>query len=301
MAQGKVQVVQGKKLPRALRLPLRLLGLLVIGYVLWSGAVYFMQDGLIFPRKYVTPVSPDRERPQRDETLIELTADDGVTVYGLLWLPTDVVLARTSGKKVDPVPLVVWLHGNAERIEQVRDSQHLDPYKNKRVAVLLPEYRGYGRMKGEPSQAAITNDIVKLIDQVLQDPRIDRSRVVYHGRSLGSGFACDVAKFRPPAALVLECPFMSLASMAKTMWVPSFLVKHPMRNDEFLPGFNGPVLVFAATNDEVIPVKHARELVKLAKQGTLVEQNATHLSFPKDWDEYERAIGEVLGKLGVAK
>src|SRR5260221_6607706 len=92
-------------------------------------------------------------------------------------------------------PAVVFAHGNGEIIDQWADV--LEPYRAMGIGVLLPEYRGYGRSEGTPSEAAITQDFVEFYDGVVARADVDPSRIVLHGRSLGGGVVCALARHRP--------------------------------------------------------------------------------------------------------
>ena len=93
------------------------------------------------------------------------------------------------------------------------------------VRVLLPEYRGYGRSAGSPSQRAITEDLIAFYDLLARRPEVDAQRVVFHGRSLGGGAVCDLARHRKPAAVILMSTFTSMKRMAPRYLVPGFMVE----------------------------------------------------------------------------
>jgi len=128
---------------------------------------------------------------------------------------------------------------------------------------------------------------------------VDPARVVYHGRSLGGGVAAGLAAVQPPAALVLECTFTSLASFAPRFLAPPFLIRHPFRVDRALRGFTRPTLILHGTDDEIIPVSHGRRLHALLPGSAYAEMPARHNDFPTDWDAYERAVRTHLRDAGI--
>src|SRR5438045_8236 len=81
-------------------------------------------------------------------------------------------------------------------------------------------------------------------------PDVDRSRIVIHGRSLGTGVASQLAGRHQPAALILESPFTSVASFAWRYGVPPVFLKSPYRTDEVLPKLTCPILILAGRDDE---------------------------------------------------
>src|SRR5690606_34255575 len=97
-------------------------------------------------------------------------------------LPGDGVSAERPG------PAVVFAHGNAELIDHWPGA--LARYRRLGVSVVLPEYRGYGRSAGRPSESAIRDDLRALHARLSSHPMVDVTRLVYHGRSLGGGAVC---------------------------------------------------------------------------------------------------------------
>lgn len=255
----------------------------VLSYLVWCGLLFFQQDAMVFPASMAPRPLP---RPPREVIVTSLPIPGGGQVESWLYPAAGDELA----------PLVVYCHGNAELID------YQDPvvqgYRRHGVALLLPEYRGYGRSGGKPSEAGIVADCIRFVDVALARPEIDRSRVVFHGRSLGGGVAAQLAAQRRPAALILEETFYSLAAMSAEYYAPSFLAKHPFRTDLVLRKLEAPILIFHGTRDSVIPVEHARRLHALRPDATYVEYDSDHVEFPGDrneaayWDEIRRFLLE---------
>jgi fermentation-respiration switch protein FrsA (DUF1100 family) len=193
----------------------------------------------------------------------------------------------TGGRR----PVIVYFHGNAEIIDH--QQAVVAGYRRLGCSVLLPEYRGYGRSAGKPSQRAILADNVRFFDELVERPEVDAARIVFHGRSLGGAVAADLAMKRKPAALVLESTFTSVASMAHRYAAPEFLVTNPYRTDRVVATIGVPVLSFHGTRDTIIPVAHGRELARLAPGIVYREYDCGHNDFPGDanasayWAEIE--------------
>ncbi len=165
---------------------------------------------------------------------------------------------------VEPGPLVVFAHGNAETIDLWPED--LQTYRDWGLSVLLPEYRGYGRSAGSPSEAAIKDDMEHFLSTATQQPRVDPSRVVYHGRSLGGGAVCALGTIRPPRALILESTFTSVADFArKQLYVPRALISDPFDNLAFVKDFDGPSLIIHGDRDEVLPYQNGVDLHQAAR------------------------------------
>ncbi len=276
---------------RSARLPWRVFCLVVLLYVAWCVALYFYQDKLLFPADLTPgPLST----PVYDATSASITigTEEGRSVA---WF----VPAR--GASADkPAPVVIYFHGNAELIDY--QSTTVDGYRAMGWSVLLPEYRGYGRSDGTPSEQTIVADAVRFYDELVKRPEVDAGRIILHGRSVGGGPAAQLAARRPCRGLILESTFTSVADMASKYFVPDALVKNPLRTDQVLPTLDAPVLVFHGTRDNIIPVAHGRRLKDLAKDARYVEYNCRHNDFPGDGNEapYWREITAFLQRVACA-
>jgi fermentation-respiration switch protein FrsA (DUF1100 family) len=193
----------------------------------------------------------------------------------------------------NPGPAVIFAHGNAELIDHWASS--LEPYRAMGVTVLLPEYRGYGRSGGSPSQKAITQDLVRLYDLLVARPEVDPARVVFHGRSLGGGAVCALAARRPPASMILQSTFTSVRELMANYLIPGFLVADPFDNLAVLRHLQAPVLVVHGHYDALIPHHHAQRLAD-ACQGRLLSYPCDHNDCPPDWNLF---WGEVRQHLQV--
>lgn len=269
--------------------------LALVVYLIWCGTLYFSQDRLIFPGAFSNAVRGVQPLTPRGAERVEITMADGTG--GAAWL------ALGTGRSPEsPGPAVVFFHGNHETIE---GSLLLIPeYTRRGITVLVPEYRGFGGLPGQPSQAALVDDGVQWLEWLEKQPQIDASRLVLHGRSLGGGVAAQVAHAlqqaaRPPAALITESTFTSVASFAVGYGVPPFLVRHPFRTDRVLPEFRFPVLILHGEQDTIIPASHARRLGALQPRAKVALLEGDHNDFPRDFRAYIRTIETFLGEAGI--
>lgn len=175
-------------------------GLIATGALvgLYFAALYFAQRSLLFP-------APTGQLP-RDSgraEIVHLAVDGGVAV-SLFLAPT----TKANG----PAPLVLFTHGNAELADDwVTAFEEMNRWG---WAVLLVEYPGYGRSPGAPSEESINGAVLAAYDWAQRNPRIDSTRIIPYGRSLGGGAAVRLATDRHTPALILESSFTSVREFA---------------------------------------------------------------------------------------
>ena len=288
-ADAPATPIPSKLSPR--RRLLRIAVVVAIFYAAWCTAMYFYQDQLLFPANMAPPPLP---LGYQGKTTIEFKLDLPTGGSVLAWF-----LPAPGVSPDSPAPVVVFFHGNAEII----DHQHemVEGYHRLGCSILLPEYRGYGRAAGKPSEDAIVADSVYFYDELLKRPEVDGNRTAIHGRSLGGGPAAQLAARRTPRALILESTFSSVADMAALYYCPSFLARNPFHTDRVLQSLDVPVLIFHGTEDDLIPVAHGRRLRDLARRGKYVEYNCRHNDFPGDGSAaaYWNEIDAFLRRSGV--
>ncbi len=270
---GGTQPAAGAKGVRVRR---GLLALLRVGaaiYAVWLVALYFLQTGMLFPAAYAGRPAAD---PPLGAVVHTLDVDGGAVEAWFLPAPPDALPGVETG--AGGAPLVVVCHGNAELIDH--QVWFANKFRALGCAVLLPEYRGYGRSAGSPGQDAIVEDACRFLDWAVAQPGIDPARVVIFGRSVGGGVAAQLAARRACAAVILESTFTSVASMAWRYGAPPFLLRHPFRSDRVLPSLGKPVLIFHGDRDSIIPVSHGRALHEMTPGSVYVEFHTDHNDFP---------------------
>lgn len=254
----------------------------------WVGlcaVLFFMQDQMLFPRHMVV-----RQRGEPTIAGVEVMRREIDGGESIAWF-------APAHEPEPPAPLVVYCHGNAETIDQ--QAAIVAAYRRMGMAVLLPEYRGYGRADGAPSQVGIRADLVDFLGRTLKRVDVDPQRVVMHGRSLGAAVAVDLAAQHKPVALILDAPFRSVVAIAHGYGAPGFLVRNPYRTDRTLPELALPTLIFHGRADRIVPIAHGRTLAKLTPTATLHERPGGH-NDPGD-DAYWQTVRQFLVDRGIIR
>ena len=258
-------------------------------YGLWLVAAWVIQRGALFPRQYVQPLSNPGEGIHGLETSW-LETDEGQVEW---WFAPGRRASEDEGR-----PTVFYLHGNAEAIDY--QSRLVSRYQDLGANVVLCEYRGYCRSAGEPTQEALTADQLAVFDLVAARADVDPDRIVFHGRSVGTGVACALAAQRPPRALILTAPFTSVAELMAGYAVPRPLVRDPFDNRAVLRDSPIPTLILHGDRDTVVPVRHGRLLAEdRAKARLVLFEGFGHNDLPTEGERYWRAVRDFLVETGA--
>lgn len=196
-----------------------------------------------------------------------------------------------------PGPAVIIAHGNGELIDGWLTGT-AERYRQSGVSVLLPEYRGYGRSEGTPSQEHITRDFVRFYDQLAARPEVDKERIAFHGFSLGGAVLASLARKRRPAGFILQSTFTNIADMAPGLPVPQFMITDPFDTLEVVEALDVPVLVVHGERDEVIPFEHGKRLAKAARNAEFVTHAGGH-HLMTDQVAFWRAVRTLFQRAGI--
>lgn len=264
-----------------------LLAVVGLAWVLWLAFLLSVQDRMLYPGAAGIEAPAPFAAPEGTVVLRHPIGDG--EVYGWLLPPLD---GDGGGSG-----LVVHFHGNGERIELW--AQGMRPWREAGFWLLLPEYRGYGRAAGSPTETGIVSDATALIRSALLATGLPPDRVLFHGRSLGAGVAAQVSTHIPPRGLVVESGFTRVVDLTRRMLVPDFLVRDrydtlsALREDRF------PVLILHGAHDEIIPVAHAERLHRSVSRSTLVPMRCGHNDCPDDLAAYWERLHRFARELGL--
>jgi pimeloyl-ACP methyl ester carboxylesterase len=259
-----------------------------VAVVLAFTMLFAIQRSLVFPTHAIRVPDEPRTKPEAAEQWWLETPDGEVEGW----------YVAGDGRSADhPGPAVIFAHGNGEVIDYWPELMNW--YADRGISVLLAEYRGYGRSAGDPSSEAITEDFVAFRERLARRPAVDPDQLIYHGRSLGGGAVCNLARRHPPAGLILQSTFTSLADLAwHHYYAPDFMLRDEFDNLAYARQSDVPMLITHGTRDEIIPVQQARRLHDAAATSTYVEiDGAGH----NDGGMPREEIEEFVRRLGVKK
>ncbi len=202
---------------------------------------------------------------------IEATPHAEGVAYEDVWFPASDGM-RLHGWLV-PAPdariTILWFHGNAGNIShRVTNIKYLHQLLH--VNVFIFDYRGYGRSAGhrfDLSEPATYRDGEGAVAYLRSRKDLASTRLVYFGRSLGAAVALELARREPPAGLILETAFTSIAEMARIVapFLPfPGLLRTKYDNLAKIPAVRVPLLMLHGDQDDIVPFSLGRRLFEAA-------------------------------------
>lgn len=158
---------------------------------------------------------------------------------------------------------LLFSHGNAE------DLGHAAPFllelgRRIGVSVVGYDYRGYGLSDGgPPTSHGVTRDLEAVYRHLVREMQIPASRIILHGRSVGTGPTLELAAREPVAGVIVESGF---TSAYRVMTRVALLPFDRFPNIRHIRSLSAPVLVVHGERDEVIPFSHGLQLYQAAPE-----------------------------------
>lgn len=162
---------------------------------------------------------------------------------------------------------VLVCHGNAGSLEQRIELARA--FLGLGWAVLLFDYRGYGKSTGSPSEEGTYRDAEAAHACLTVAEGFAPERVVLYGESLGAAVALELALRRASAALIAESGFTSLPDMAAEVYpfLPvRWLARIRYDNLGKIARLGVPLLLVHSPADEIVPVAQAERLFAAARE-----------------------------------
>jgi alpha-beta hydrolase superfamily lysophospholipase len=249
-------------------------------YVALCCVLYFKQESLLFFPNQLRADYKFRFADTFEERWI--AASDGTRLHGLLF--------RTP----NPKGLIFYLHGNGGALDSWGEAAAT--YTRLGYDVFMLDYRGYGKSGGKiTSQTQLLHDVQTAYRQLLAE--YPENQTVILGYSVGTGPATWLAAQQRPKLLILQAPYFSLRDLATRLYpfVPGFLVRYPMPNNELIKQVKAPVVLFHGDRDEVIYYESSLKLKALLKpEDKLVVLPGEGHNGMTDSPLYQRELAKLL-------
>lgn len=219
-------------------------------YIVIMGLMYIFQDKLLFMPFSEMVQSPKMAGMDAEDFWVE--TNDGVRIHGW-YFPNE-----------QSEYVIVLSHGNAGNI-----SYRLEIARTllrSGAAVLMYDYRGYGKSEGSPSERGLYSDIFAVIEGLQDQKDYKMNQIIMYGRSLGGAVAARAAAEYKLGGLVLDSAFKNLRAMVRDVYpfVPSKLAKYDFPTEQFIRVERDyPVMVMHSPEDEIVRFHHGKYLYEL--------------------------------------
>lgn len=213
-----------------------------------------------YPQKVWISTPEDFQLSYQD---IWLTTADNVQLHSW-WIPAQ------NPKQTNTNTMVLYLHGNAENIS----SHAMSVYWLARegVDVLALDYRGFGASEGRAMMPAVLQDL-EAATAWMRAQHPDKKLVVVAqsiGTALAVNFVATAAAHYQIEALVLDAPFASFGSVARSalsgnvlgwlVWPFTVLVPSQWDPIKSAAAIQIPTLIMHSAEDRVVPYPQGQKL-----------------------------------------
>jgi fermentation-respiration switch protein FrsA (DUF1100 family) len=265
----------------------RLARIPIIAYLGLAVVLSLLQTQLIFPgaatqgqaEAIVDPATLDAE-------LVTLKTPGGEKVVALFGRALD-----ETGRphpQASSRPTLLYFYGNGMCMADCEIE--FRQLRRRGFNVMVPDYLGYGRSGGKPSEAGVYATADACFDHLKQRGDVDPNKIVPTGWSLGGGAAFHLATTRSEVPCVVTVSaFTSVDAMARKVFpfLPTgMMLKHHFDNESKARSFKKPVFIAHGTHDGIIPFEMSNQLAAAARAGgsTVVKYDVQSGDHNDVWD-----------------
>lgn len=253
-----------------------ILATLLAAYAIYVTIFYSLQRRILFPVQ---------DLPAHDARLIAQAGGDLLSLPMPFGAVEIAYLPPLAHQNVAAYPVILLAHGNGNVMDDW--ANRMDFMRQKGFAVVLAEYPGYGRSQGKPSYKNIKASMLKAYQWIEKNPKLDNQKVVLMGRSMGGGAVLTlIENGKQPAAIALLSTYSSIADLAKSRLIPTFLVRDPFDNVKALATYQGPSYLIHGTADKTVPFSMLQKLLAAAQDAKHKVYSSGHSDTPNDWPRF---------------
>lgn len=250
---------------------------IIIVYAFMMAIVFFIQQRLIF-----LPVKLNKDYKfifniRYEEYYIEPTNK----------IKINTLLFKSTGS---PKGLIIYFHGNATNLQ--RWGKYAVNFTSLGYDVLMPDYRGFGKSSGFPTEKILYEDAKSVWDWAQKT--FNYKKKIIYGRSLGAAVAANLAGKVNSDMLIMETPFDKINKTMPGFFIP-FKFKYSFDNTQHLKNVNCKKAIFHGTMDLLIPLSSTMRLKPFLKENDemIIIKNGRHRNL-NSFSLYHEGIKKLL-------
>ncbi len=216
---------------------------------------------------------------------VSFRAEDGVILHGW-YVPHE-----------SPKAVLLYAHGTVGNV--TTRAPTLKKLHDHGLAVMIFDYRGYGKSEGLPTEEGLYLDGKAARTWLAQTSNLPENQVVLLGHSLGSYVVVEMAASRGARGVILSSTGTSLQDfLSYNWWFPSRLFAgFAFDNTPRIGSYEGPLLMRHGDGDHVAPLAHAQQLFDSANEPKrLLIDHGGHDDFT---DEFWAALDGFVDQLNA--
>ena len=266
---------------------------LIVMYLVFCAVLFLLQKRFIYFPYSDLDATPDLAGMAYRE--VTFRSDGGPEIHG--WVVEAADQENTRGH-------ILFCHGNAGNISHRLDTLMI--FSGLGFRTLLFDYRGYGRSGGSADEEGLYDDGEAAAHFLCDEYSLDPDEIVYFGRSLGGAVALELARRRPPAALVLESSFTRAAEMGGVLgyiFPLRLIVNQKYDNISKIPEVDVPILFIHSKEDEIVPFEQGRRLFDAAvcEKEFLEIEGGHNTGFLDSGEAYPQGLSSFLNRISDRK
>ncbi len=204
-----------------------------------------VEQFIFFPERFVPDPPPGVEERW-------IVIEDGVRLHAWFASPPR------------PVATLLWSHGNGGNI--AGRGEVLLALRDRGLAVLAYDYRGYGRSTGRPTEEGVYRDARAAYDD-LRARGVPATSTVAFGESLGGAVSIHLAMERPLAGVAVVSTFTTLGDVARRHYgALAALAGGRFDSLTRVPLLPVPIFVAHGDEDEIVPFALGERLYAAAPE-----------------------------------
>lgn len=258
----------------------RVLKLALLIYAIGGIVIYYFQDKIFYhPEKLPASYSYKFDQPYKE---VNIPYNKKSTI-NIIQFQTD----------QQPRGVVIYFHGNRQHIA------HYAGYAKNFTAygyeVWMFDYPGFGKSTGDFNEQMIYN--WSLIVYKLARASYQPSQIIIYGKSLGTGFATQLASIRDCKQLLLETPYYKLPYLLQHYlpMYPENILKMQVPTGEYIKNVTAPITIFQGTSDWTVTEGNTNKLKPLLKSTDtiILIPGGKHNNLPA-FDAYKQQLEKLL-------